>query len=99
MPETYLLPAQRRDVFRSFVIPIPLSAATYVTAVEFLPGNAKVVHHANIKIGTVSLAATTTARKVTYLPITPFRTGAVKIVSTSTAPATVDGIAFLRVNP
>jgi hypothetical protein len=64
------------------------------------PGQGRVdVYHANIKIGTVSLAATTTARKVTYLPITPFRTGAVKIVSTSTAPAIVDGIAFLRVNP
>ncbi|MFG1819721.1 hypothetical protein ACGFIF_38590 [Kribbella sp. NPDC049174] len=64
------------------------------------PGQGRVdVYHANIKIGTVSLAATTTVRKVTYLPITPFRTGAVKIVSTSTAPATIDGIAFLRVNP
>jgi hypothetical protein len=64
------------------------------------PGQGRVdVYHANIKIGTVSLAATTTARKVTYLPITPYRTGAVKIVSTSTAPATIDGIAFLRVNP
>ncbi|MEU4602397.1 hypothetical protein AB0F43_05405 [Kribbella sp. NPDC023972] len=64
------------------------------------PGQGRVdVYHANIKIGTVSLAATTTARKVTYLPITPFRTGAVKIVSTSTAPATIDGIAFLRANP
>jgi hypothetical protein len=64
------------------------------------PGQGRVdIYHANIKIGTVSLAATTTSRKVTYLPITPFRTGAVKIVSTSTAPAIVDGIAFLRVNP
>ncbi|WP_460664459.1 hypothetical protein [Kribbella swartbergensis] len=64
------------------------------------PGQGRVdVYHAGFKIGTVSLAATTTARKVTYLPITPFRTGAVKIVSTSTAPAVVDGIAFLRVNP
>ncbi|MEJ1105576.1 MULTISPECIES: hypothetical protein [unclassified Kribbella] len=63
------------------------------------PGQGRVdVYHANIKIGTVNLAATTTARKVTYLPITPFRTGAVKIVSTSTAPATIDGIAFLRAN-
>ncbi|MEU4392912.1 hypothetical protein [Kribbella sp. NPDC023855] len=62
------------------------------------PGQGKVdVYHANIKIGTVSLAATTTARKVTYLPITPFRSGAVKIVSTSTAPAVIDGVAFLRI--
>ena len=56
MPESYLLPAQRRDVFRSFVIPIPLSAPTYVRAVEFLPGNGKVVHHANIKIDRTRLS-------------------------------------------
>ncbi|GAA1155818.1 hypothetical protein GCM10009630_62220 [Kribbella jejuensis] len=61
------------------------------------PGQGRVdIYHANIKIGTVSLAATTTSRVVTYLPTTVFRTGAVKIVSTSTAPATIDGIAFLR---
>lgn len=61
------------------------------------PGQGKVdVYHANIKIGTVNLAATTTARTVTYLPTTVYRTGAVKIVSTSTAPATIDGVAFLR---
>ncbi|NEA37013.1 hypothetical protein [Streptomyces sp. SID13031] len=61
------------------------------------PGQGKVdVYHANIKIGTVSLAATTKARVVIYLPVTVFRTGAVKIVSTSTAPAVIDGVAFLR---
>ena len=61
------------------------------------PGQGRVdIYHANIKIGTVSLAATSTSRVVTYLPTTPFRTGALKIISTSTAPATVDGIAFLR---
>lgn len=61
------------------------------------PGQGRVdVYHANIKIGTVSLAATTTSRVVTYLPTTVFRTGAVKIISTTTAPATIDGAAFLR---
>ena len=63
------------------------------------PGQGRVdVYHVNIKIGTVSLAATTTARVVTYLPIPPLRTGPVKIISTTTAPATIDAIAFLRVN-
>ena len=63
------------------------------------PGQGRVdIYHANIKVGTVNLAATTTSRVVTYLPVTPLRTGAVKIVSTSTAPATIDAIAFLRVN-
>jgi hypothetical protein len=61
------------------------------------PGQGRVdVYHAGVKIGTVSLAATTTARRTTYLPVTAFRTGAVKIVSTSTAPASIDGVSFLR---
>ena len=50
MPEPYVLPVRSGDVFRTFVIPIPLQTAAYVKAVEFLPGNPRVVHHANIKI-------------------------------------------------
>ena len=56
MPEAYILPVQGRDVFRTFVIPIPTSAAAYVKAVEFLPGNARVVHHANIKVDRTRLS-------------------------------------------
>jgi tetratricopeptide (TPR) repeat protein/mono/diheme cytochrome c family protein len=56
MPDPYVLPAQRRDVFRTFVMPIPIQAAAYVKAVEFLPGNAKVVHHANIKVDRTRLS-------------------------------------------
>jgi tetratricopeptide (TPR) repeat protein/mono/diheme cytochrome c family protein len=56
MAEAYVLPAQRRDVFRTFVIPIPLTAPAYVRAIEFLPGNAKVVHHANIKVDRTRLS-------------------------------------------
>ena len=56
MAEAYVLPAQRQDVFRTFVIPIPLNAPAYVKAVEFLPGNAKVVHHANIKVDRTRLS-------------------------------------------
>ena len=56
MPDAYMLPAQPRDVFRTFVIPIPLTLAAYVRAVEFLPGNPKVVHHANIKIDRTRLS-------------------------------------------
>ena len=48
--------AQRRDVFRTFVIPIPLNAPAYVRAVEFRPGNARVVHHANIKVDRTRLS-------------------------------------------
>jgi tetratricopeptide (TPR) repeat protein len=56
MAEAYVLPAQRRDVFRTFVIPIPVNAPAYVRAVEFLPGNPKVVHHANIKVDRTRLS-------------------------------------------
>ena len=48
--EAYTLPAGGTDVFRIFVIPLPVDAARYVTGVEFRPGNARVVHHANIRI-------------------------------------------------
>jgi hypothetical protein len=61
------------------------------------PGQGRVdIYHANIKIGTFSLTATTTSRVVTYLPTTIFRTGALKIISTSTAPASIDAVALLR---
>jgi tetratricopeptide (TPR) repeat protein len=50
MPQAYALTPKRGDVFRSFVIPIPLATARYVRALEFHPGSFKAVHHANIKI-------------------------------------------------
>jgi tetratricopeptide (TPR) repeat protein len=56
MAEPYVLPSQRNDVFRTFVIPIPLNAPAYVRAVEFRPGNARVVHHANIKVDRTRLS-------------------------------------------
>lgn len=46
----YLLPAQDTDAFRIFAIRIPVTKRTYVTGIEFHPGNARVVHHANIRI-------------------------------------------------
>ena len=45
MPEAYTVPADGRDVQRCFVIPIPIEADRTVAAVEFRPGNRKVVHH------------------------------------------------------
>ena len=50
MPEAYTLPAGGTDVFRNFVIPIPVATMRYVKAVEILPGNKKIVHHANLLI-------------------------------------------------
>jgi tetratricopeptide (TPR) repeat protein len=50
MPQAYTLAASGTDVFRNFVIPVPVTATRYVRAVEILPGNKQVVHHANILI-------------------------------------------------
>ncbi len=46
----YRLPAAATDVFRIFAIPLPIAATRYVRGIEFHPGNARVVHHANIRI-------------------------------------------------
>ena len=50
MPEPYLLSGEGPDTIRSFVIPVPGGRGRFVRAAEFHPGNARVVHHANIKI-------------------------------------------------
>jgi Flp pilus assembly protein TadD len=46
----YSLAAQPTDAFRIFAIRLPVTKRTYVTGIEFHPGNARVVHHANIRI-------------------------------------------------
>ena len=49
-PPAYTLQADGKDVFRIFVIPIPVDRLRFVRGLEFRPGNPKVVHHANIRI-------------------------------------------------
>jgi hypothetical protein len=50
LPSTYNLPAEGKDIYRNFVVPIPGLENRYVRAVEFRPGNNKVVHHAFVEI-------------------------------------------------
>src|SRR5205809_3125190 len=50
MPEPFHVPADGTDVFRTFVLPVPVSGPRYVRAVEFRPDNARVVHHATLGI-------------------------------------------------
>jgi tetratricopeptide (TPR) repeat protein len=50
LPEPYRLKASGTDVLRNVVIPVQLREARYVRALEFRPGNARVVHHANIRV-------------------------------------------------
>jgi len=46
MAEPYTVPAEGRDVFRCFVVPIGNNEDKFVSAVEYRPSNRKVVHHA-----------------------------------------------------
>ncbi len=50
LPQSYSLQADGTDVFRIFVIPVPVTKTRFVRGLEFRPGNAKVVHHANIRV-------------------------------------------------
>lgn len=50
MPEPFMLQADGPDVFRTFVIHVPTTTGRYVRALEFQPGNARPVHHANIGV-------------------------------------------------
>lgn len=56
MPETYTLRAEGRDVYRCFVLRLNLKRDQYVEAVEFRPGNRKVVHHALFFLDTTGKA-------------------------------------------
>jgi mono/diheme cytochrome c family protein len=46
MPEEFTVPAEGRDVFRCFVLPFNNDEDLNVRAVEYRPGNRRVVHHA-----------------------------------------------------
>ncbi len=54
LPDAYHLQASGTDVFRVFVVPVPVNDVRYVRGLEFHPGNPKVVHHANIRIDRTS---------------------------------------------
>jgi tetratricopeptide (TPR) repeat protein len=50
MPRSYRLPADGEDVYRNFVIPLPLASRAYVRAFELRPGAQHVVHHARLLV-------------------------------------------------
>ena len=50
LPEPYTLRPGKTDVFRNFVIPIPVTSMRYVRGMEVRPGNRHVVHHATLGI-------------------------------------------------
>jgi hypothetical protein len=45
MAEPFTVPAEGRDIYRNFVIPLNLEKDSWVEAVEFRPGAPEVVHH------------------------------------------------------
>jgi len=45
MPEPFSVPADGRDRFQCFVIPLNAGTERYVKTVEFHPGNPRIVHH------------------------------------------------------
>jgi Flp pilus assembly protein TadD/mono/diheme cytochrome c family protein len=56
MRETYTVPAEGGDVFRNFVLPVPIKGTRYVRALELRPGDKKVVHHANVLLDSTGSA-------------------------------------------
>lgn len=50
MEVPYLLPDSGPDVFRNFVIPLPVDTTRYVKGIELLPGNGQVLHHATLTV-------------------------------------------------
>jgi tetratricopeptide (TPR) repeat protein len=50
LPQPYTLNAEGTDVFRNFVIPVPLATTRYVRAVEFRSDNPRILHHATLGV-------------------------------------------------
>jgi len=62
MTEPYALPPEGPDVYRHFVVPIPGDTVRHVRAVELLPDNPRVVHHAVMLVDRTSSARQLDAR-------------------------------------
>ena len=45
MPEAFSVPAEGRDIYRNFVLPLNLTKDTWVNAIELRPGAPGAVHH------------------------------------------------------
>ncbi len=56
MPRAYTLPAAGKDVFRNFVVPVPLATTRYVRAIEFRTDTPGILHHASVGIDRMRLA-------------------------------------------
>jgi tetratricopeptide (TPR) repeat protein len=50
LPDPYTLQPGSRDVFRNFVVPVPITGTRYVRAVEFRADRPQVLHHADLAV-------------------------------------------------
>lgn len=87
MDKPFELGPDGADVYRHFVIPVSLPADRFVRAVQFAPGNPRIVHHAFIRVDDEGLA-----RKLDGADGSP---GIDRMVSTARMP----GGQFLTWNP
>lgn len=74
----YILAADGPDVFRNFVLRVPLDRARYVRAIRIEPGETRVVHHASLGVD-----RTRTARRLDALTIEPGFPGMLSGAATS----------------
>ena len=50
LPEPYVLAAGTADVYRKFVLPVPLQELRWVRAIELRPGSTRAIHHARVMV-------------------------------------------------
>jgi len=62
LPAPYTLAADGVDVFRNFVIPVPIEGDRYVQSIELRPNNKRAVHHAILQIDRSGSARSLDAR-------------------------------------
>jgi Tfp pilus assembly protein PilF len=56
--EPYVLRPGARDVFRNFVLPVPIASTRYVRAVEFRADRPQVLHHADLALDATRVSRT-----------------------------------------
>jgi tetratricopeptide (TPR) repeat protein len=50
MADAFVMPSSGPDVFRNFVLSVPIKSRRYVRAVEFRPGGTRAIHHARMLV-------------------------------------------------
>jgi hypothetical protein len=56
MEEAFIIEGTNKDILRTFVVPLNLDSGKIISAVQFRPGNTKVVHHSWIYFDTSGIA-------------------------------------------